>query len=63
VSNEPTQRVLEPCQFLAAALGAQMPATGAAFEVNAMQSEQGKEQDISAVILQMGKQASLRQEK
>src|SRR6202163_4680404 len=48
---------------LAAAVGAQMPATRAAFEVNAMQSEQGKEQDFSAVILQMGKQASLRQEK
>jgi 3-hydroxyisobutyrate dehydrogenase-like beta-hydroxyacid dehydrogenase len=48
---------------LAAAVGAQMPATRAAFEVNAMQSEQGKEQDFSAVILQMEKQASLRQEK
>lgn len=44
---------------LAAAMGAQMPATRAAFEVNAMQSEQGKEQDFSAVILQMEKQASL----
>ena len=44
---------------LAAAVGAQMPATRAAFEVNAMQSEQGKEQDFSAVILQMEKQASL----
>ena len=43
---------------LAAAVGAQMPATRAAFEVNAMQSEQGKEQDFSAVILQMEKQAS-----
>jgi len=48
---------------LAAAMGAQMPATRAAFEVNAMQSEQGKEQDFSVVILQMEKQASLRQEK
>ncbi len=48
---------------LAAAVGAQMPATRAAFEVNAMQSEQGKEQDFSAVILQMEKQDSLRQEK
>jgi hypothetical protein len=36
-----------------------MPATRAAYEVNAMQSEQGKEQDFSAVILQMEKQASL----
>jgi 3-hydroxyisobutyrate dehydrogenase-like beta-hydroxyacid dehydrogenase len=41
---------------LAAAVGAQMPATRAAYEVNAMQSEQGKEQDFSAVILQMEKQ-------
>jgi 3-hydroxyisobutyrate dehydrogenase-like beta-hydroxyacid dehydrogenase len=48
---------------LAAAVGAQMPATRAAFEVNAMQSEQGKEQDFSAVILQMEKQASFRQDK
>jgi 3-hydroxyisobutyrate dehydrogenase-like beta-hydroxyacid dehydrogenase len=44
---------------LAAAVGAQMPAARAAFEVNAKQSEQGKEQDFSAVILQMEKQASL----
>jgi 3-hydroxyisobutyrate dehydrogenase len=44
---------------LAAAVGAHMPATQAAYEVNAMQSEQGKEQDFSAVILQMEKQASL----
>src|SRR6202049_1312579 len=44
---------------LAAAVGAHMPATRAAYEVNAMQSEQGKEQDFSAVILQMKKQASL----
>src|ERR1700681_4710972 len=44
---------------LAAAVGAQMPATQAAYEVNAMQSEQGKEQDVSAVILQMEKRASL----
>ena len=46
---------------LAAAVGARMPATRAAYEVNAMQSEQGKEQgkeqDFSAVILQMEKQA------
>src|SRR6202022_3931122 len=42
-----------------AAGGAHMPATRAAYEVNAMQSEQGKEQDFSAVILQMEKQASL----
>jgi hypothetical protein len=44
-------------------MGAQMPATRAAFEVNAMQSEQRKEQDFSVVILQMEEQASLRQEK
>ena len=44
---------------LAAAVGARMPATGAAFEVNARQSEQGQEQDFSAVILQMEKQAHL----
>jgi 3-hydroxyisobutyrate dehydrogenase-like beta-hydroxyacid dehydrogenase len=41
---------------LAAAVGARMPATGAAFEVNARQSEQEQEQDFSAVILQMEKQ-------
>jgi 3-hydroxyisobutyrate dehydrogenase-like beta-hydroxyacid dehydrogenase len=44
---------------LAAAVGARMPATVAAFEVNARQSEQGKEQDFSAVILRMEKQAQL----
>ena len=41
---------------LAAVVGARMPATGAAFEVNARQSEQEQEQDFSAVILQMEKQ-------
>jgi 3-hydroxyisobutyrate dehydrogenase-like beta-hydroxyacid dehydrogenase len=45
---------------LAAAVGARMPATEAAFQVNATQSEQGNEQDFSAVILQMEKQAHLR---
>src|SRR6266446_4996930 len=44
---------------LAAAVGARMPATVAAFEVNARQSAQGNEQDFSAVILQMEKQAHL----
>jgi 3-hydroxyisobutyrate dehydrogenase-like beta-hydroxyacid dehydrogenase len=44
---------------LAAAAGAQMPATRAAFEVNAAQSAQGQEQDFSAVILEMEKQAHL----
>jgi len=44
---------------LAAAVGAHMPATHAAFEVNAAQSAQGKEQDFSAVILRMEKQAHL----
>ena len=45
--------------YLAAAVGARMPATEAAFEINARQSEQGAEQDFSAVILQMEKQAHL----
>ena len=44
---------------LAAAVGAQMPATHAAFDVNAAQSAQGQEQDFSAVILEMEKQAHL----
>jgi len=44
---------------LATAVGANMPATRAAYEVNEMQSEQGTEQDFSAVILQMEKQGSL----
>ena len=42
---------------LADAVGAQMPATQAAFEVNDVQYEQGSEQDFSAVILGMEKQA------
>jgi 3-hydroxyisobutyrate dehydrogenase-like beta-hydroxyacid dehydrogenase len=44
---------------LAAAVGAEMPATRAAFEVNAAQSAQGLEQDFSAVILEMEKRAHL----
>jgi len=44
---------------LADAVGAQMPATRAAFEVNAAQSAEGIEQDLSAVILQMENQAHL----
>jgi 3-hydroxyisobutyrate dehydrogenase-like beta-hydroxyacid dehydrogenase len=44
---------------LAAALGARMPAARAAYEVNEMQSDRGKEQDFSAVILQMEAQAGL----
>jgi 3-hydroxyisobutyrate dehydrogenase len=44
---------------LAAAVGARMPAAGAAFEINARQSDQGAEQDFSAVILQMERQAHL----
>jgi len=44
---------------LAAHVGAQMPAADAAFEVNARQSDEGAEQDFSAVILQMEKQAHL----
>jgi len=43
---------------LAVAVGAHMPAARAAYEVNATQLEQGREQDFSAVILQMEKQAS-----
>jgi len=44
---------------LAAAIDAPMPATRAAFEVNAAQSATGNELDFSAVILQMEKQAHL----
>jgi 3-hydroxyisobutyrate dehydrogenase-like beta-hydroxyacid dehydrogenase len=44
---------------LAAAVGAQMPAARAASEVNAAQLTPGNEQDFSAVILQMEKQARL----
>jgi 3-hydroxyisobutyrate dehydrogenase-like beta-hydroxyacid dehydrogenase len=44
---------------LAAAVGARMPAAGAAFDINARQSDEGAEQDFSAVILQMEKRALL----
>jgi 3-hydroxyisobutyrate dehydrogenase-like beta-hydroxyacid dehydrogenase len=44
---------------LAAAVGAQMPATQAALKVNEAQSTPGNEQDFSAVIRQMEKQAHL----
>jgi hypothetical protein len=44
---------------LAATVGARMPAAGAAFEINARQSDEGAEQDFSAVILQMEKRAHL----
>jgi 3-hydroxyisobutyrate dehydrogenase-like beta-hydroxyacid dehydrogenase len=44
---------------LAAAVGAQMPATRAASEINAAQLIPGNEQDFSAVILQMEKRAHL----
>jgi len=44
---------------LAAAVGARMPAAGAAFEINARQTDEGAEQDFSAVILQMEKRAHL----
>jgi 3-hydroxyisobutyrate dehydrogenase-like beta-hydroxyacid dehydrogenase len=44
---------------LAAAVGARMPAAGAAFEINARQSDEGAEQDFSAVILQMEKRSRL----
>src|ERR1700740_759797 len=42
---------------LAAAVGARMPAAGAAFEINARQSDEGAEQDFSGGILQLAKQA------
>jgi hypothetical protein len=38
---------------MAAAVGAQMAATQAAFKVNVAQSARGQEQDVSAVILEM----------
>jgi 3-hydroxyisobutyrate dehydrogenase-like beta-hydroxyacid dehydrogenase len=44
---------------LATAVGVRMPATDAAFEVNARQLELGPEQDFSSVILQMEKRAQL----
>jgi 3-hydroxyisobutyrate dehydrogenase len=44
---------------LAAAVGARMPAARAASEINAQQSEEGEEQDFSAVILQMEKYAQV----
>jgi 3-hydroxyisobutyrate dehydrogenase len=44
---------------LAVAVGARMPATEVAFEINARQSDEGPEQDFSAVILQMEKRARL----
>jgi 3-hydroxyisobutyrate dehydrogenase len=44
---------------LATAVGAQMPAAKAALQVNAAQLTPGNEQDFSAVILQMEKQAHL----
>ncbi len=44
---------------LAGAVGAEMPATCAAFQINAAQSDQAKEQDFSAVILEMEKRADL----
>src|SRR5690348_14656754 len=44
---------------LAAAVGARMPAAGAAFDINARQSDEGAEQDFSAVILQMEKRAHM----
>jgi len=44
---------------LAAAVSARMPATIAAFEINAKQLDHGNEQDFSAVILQMEEQAQL----
>ena len=44
---------------LAATVGARMPAADAAFEINARQTDEGAEQDFSAVILQMEKRAHL----
>jgi 3-hydroxyisobutyrate dehydrogenase-like beta-hydroxyacid dehydrogenase len=50
---------LELVLQLAAEVGAQMPATQAAFKVNSAQAAQGSEQDFSVVIQQMEKQAHL----
>ena len=44
---------------LASAVGARVPATDAAFEVNARRLDEGKEEDFSAVILQMERQDHL----
>jgi 3-hydroxyisobutyrate dehydrogenase-like beta-hydroxyacid dehydrogenase len=44
---------------LAVAVGARVPAAEVAFEINARQSDEGAEQDFSAVILQMEKRAHL----
>lgn len=44
---------------LAAAVGARVPATEAAFKINARELDEGKEEDFSAVILQMEKQNHL----
>jgi 3-hydroxyisobutyrate dehydrogenase-like beta-hydroxyacid dehydrogenase len=44
---------------LAAAVEAEMPATRAAFQINAAQSAQAREQDFSAVILEMEKRSHL----
>jgi 3-hydroxyisobutyrate dehydrogenase-like beta-hydroxyacid dehydrogenase len=44
---------------VAAAVGARMPATEAAFEVNAKRLDEGKEEDFSAVILEMEKRDGL----
>jgi len=44
---------------LAAAVGAETPATRAAFEVNSARSDKGREEDFSAVILEMEKRAHL----
>ena len=44
---------------LASAAGARVPATEAAFEVNARRADEGKEEDFSAVILQMERQDHL----
>jgi 3-hydroxyisobutyrate dehydrogenase-like beta-hydroxyacid dehydrogenase len=44
---------------LAAAVGARVPAAEAAFQVNARRADEGKEEDFSAVILEMEKQDHL----
>jgi 3-hydroxyisobutyrate dehydrogenase-like beta-hydroxyacid dehydrogenase len=44
---------------LAAAVGARMPATEAAFEINAARLANGQEEDFSSVILEMEKQDDL----
>jgi 3-hydroxyisobutyrate dehydrogenase-like beta-hydroxyacid dehydrogenase len=45
---------------VAASVGAPMPATEAAFKINTTRLNEGKEEDFSAVILEMERQVQLR---